>query len=96
MYEVFRGSDDGSRAVARGLMRAWREDAELRRNSMAILSCHESRPQAFLAAYLQVAGRSTRCVLTGQIAEPSLRGRTKSLVGLARLSVDKVSRVLAS
>ncbi len=96
MYEVFRGHDAGSRAVARGLMRAWRENAELRRGSMAILSCHESSPSAFLAAYLQVAGRSTRVVLSGQAGESSLGGRTKSLVGLARLSVDKVSRVLAS
>lgn len=96
MYEVFRGHDAGSRAVARGLLRAWRENPELRRNSMAILACHESSPSAFLTAYLQVAGRSTRAVLTGQAGERSLGARTKSLVGLARLSVDKVSRVLAS
>lgn len=96
MYEVFRGTDAGSRAVARGLMRAWRENPELRRNSMSILACHESSPGAFLATYLQVAGRSTRVVLSGQAGEPSLRARTKSLVGLARLSVEKVSRVLAS
>ncbi|CAN5410948.1 N/A [soil metagenome] len=93
MYEVFRGTDAGSRAVARGLMHAWRENPELRKSSMAILSCHESRAGAFLSSYLQVAGRSTREVLSGQ---SGLRARTKSLVGLARLSVGKVSRVLAS
>jgi len=96
LYEVFRGSDAPTRAVGLGLLRAWREDEELRRGSMALLAGLESRPGAFVGAYLRVAGRSTRGVLTGQFGEASLRGRTKALVGLAKLSARKVTQVLAT
>lgn len=95
LYEAFRGNDAPARAVGFGLLRAWREDEALRRDSMALLAGLESRPGAFVGAYLRVASRSTRGVLTGQFGESSLRGRTKALVGLARLSVRKVSQVLA-
>ncbi|HEX7603129.1 MAG TPA: FAD-dependent monooxygenase [Polyangiaceae bacterium] len=96
LYEVFRGNDEPSRAVGLGLLRAWREDDELRRGSMALLAGLESRPGAFVGAFLRVAGRSTKGVLTGQFGEPSLRGRTKALVGLAKLSARRVSQVLAT
>ena len=96
LYEVFRGSDEPSRAVGLGLLRAWREDEGLRRGSMALLAGLESRPSAFVGAFLRVAGRSTKGVLTGQFGEPSLRGRTKALVGLAKLSARRVSQVLTA
>ena len=62
---------------------------------MALLAGLESSPAAFVGAYLRVAGRSTRGVLTGQFGEPSLRGRTRALVGLAKLSARRVTQVLA-
>jgi 2-polyprenyl-6-methoxyphenol hydroxylase-like FAD-dependent oxidoreductase len=96
LYEVFRGVDDGTRALREGIFRYWNDGEGARARSMALLSGHESRLPAFLREYLTVVGKSTSTVLRGQVNEPSLGGRMRSLVGLGRKSVEKLGLVARS
>ncbi len=93
IYEVFRGVDDGTRAIRAGIFRYWRADMEHRANSMALLSGRESRLPSFLREYLTVASMSTSTVLRGAVNEPTLRGRVKSLYGLTQKSFQKLRLV---
>jgi 2-polyprenyl-6-methoxyphenol hydroxylase-like FAD-dependent oxidoreductase len=90
LYEVFRGTEDGTRAIREGIFRYWNGSPGARARSMALLSGHESRLPAFLREYLTVVGKSTSTVLRGQVNEPSLPGRVRSLVGLGRKSWEKL------
>jgi 2-polyprenyl-6-methoxyphenol hydroxylase-like FAD-dependent oxidoreductase len=62
LYEVFRGTDDGTRAIRAGIFHYWTSSAGARARSMALLSGHESRLPAFLREYVTVATRSTSSV----------------------------------
>ncbi len=93
LYEVFRGVDDGARAIREGIFRYWGSSAGSRARSMALLSGHESRLPAFLREYLTVVGMSTSSVLRGEVNEPSLGGRMRSLYGLGKKSLEKRSVV---
>ena len=93
LYEVFRGIDDGTRAIREGIFRYWNGGARARARSMALLSGHESRLPAFLREYLTVVTQSTSLVLRGQVNEPSLTGRFRSLVGLGKKSFEKLGLV---
>jgi squalene monooxygenase len=90
LYEVFRGADDGTRAIRKGIFRYWQSSERSRARSMALLSGAESRLPAFLREYLTVVGMSTEVVLRGAVNEPTLAGRWRSLVGLARKSFEKL------
>jgi squalene monooxygenase len=93
MYEVFRGVDDGSRAIREGIFRYWNAAEGNRARSMALLSGHESGLTFFLREYLIVVGLSTSTVLRGQVNDPSVGGRVRSLVGLGRKSLEKLGLV---
>jgi 2-polyprenyl-6-methoxyphenol hydroxylase-like FAD-dependent oxidoreductase len=93
LYEVFRGVDDGTRAIRDGIFRYWHAAEGNRARSMALLSGHESRLPAFLREYLTVVGTSTSSVLRGRVNDPSLGGRVRSLVGLGRKSLEKLGLV---
>jgi 2-polyprenyl-6-methoxyphenol hydroxylase-like FAD-dependent oxidoreductase len=93
LYEVFRGVDDGTRAIRDGIFRYWRAAEGNRARSMALLSGHESRLPAFLREYITVVGASTSSVLRGRVNDPSLGGRVRSLVGLGRKSLEKLGLV---
>ena len=82
MYEVFRGVDDGTRAIREGIFQYWNAAEGNRARSMALLSGHESGLPHFLREYLVVVGMSTSTVLRGGVNDPSLAGRVQSLVGL--------------
>jgi squalene monooxygenase len=93
LYEVFRGTDAGSKTLQAGVFRYWKRSARARKSSMGILSGDESRPVVFMTEYARVLGLSTLDVLDGLIAEPSVRGgysRMKSLLktSLGRLEVS--------
>jgi hypothetical protein len=96
LYEVFRGSDDGTRAIRAGIFRYWNGSAQARARSMALLSGHDSRLAAFLNEYLTVVGKSTSSVLRGLVNDPSVGGRVRSLVGLSRKSWEKLGLVARS
>jgi 2-polyprenyl-6-methoxyphenol hydroxylase-like FAD-dependent oxidoreductase len=93
MYEVFRGVDDGTRAIREGIFQYWNAAESNRGRSMALLSGHESGLTFFLREYLVVVGMSTSTVLRGGVNDPSLAGRMKSLVGLGRKSFEKLGLV---
>ncbi len=93
LYEVFRGIDDGTRAIREGIFSYWNGSAGSRARSMSLLSGRESRLPFFLREYLTVVGKSTASVLRGQVNEPSLSGRMRSLVGLGRKSLEKLGLV---
>jgi 2-polyprenyl-6-methoxyphenol hydroxylase-like FAD-dependent oxidoreductase len=93
MYEVFRGVDDGTRAIREGIFRYWNAAEGNRARSMALLSGHESGLTFFLREYLIVVGLSTSTVLRGKVNDPSVGGRVRSLVGLGRKSFEKLGLV---
>jgi 2-polyprenyl-6-methoxyphenol hydroxylase-like FAD-dependent oxidoreductase len=93
IYEVFRGIDDGSRAIREGIFRYWESSAGARARSMALLSGQESRLPPFLREYLTVVSMSTGVVLQGRVNEPSLGGRVRSLYGLVNKSFEKLGLV---
>ena len=96
IYEVFRGVDDGSRAIREGIFRYWNSSIRNRARSMALLSGHESRLPPFLREYLYVAGMSTSSALRGRVNEPTVTGRLRSLVGIGQKSVEKLGLVAKS
>jgi squalene monooxygenase len=93
IYEVFRGADDGTRAIREGIFEYWNGSRGARARSMGLLSGHDSRLPSFLREYLTVVGLSTTTVLRGAVNEPTLPGRVRSLVGLAGKSFEKMGMV---
>src|SRR4051812_13342394 len=93
LYEVFRGTDDGTRAIRAGIFEYWNGGVRARARSMALLSGHESSLPAFLREYVTVATKSTSSVLRGQVNEPSMGGRVRSLVGLGNKIWEKLGMV---
>lgn len=93
LYEVFRGTEDGTRAIRDGIFRYWNDSVKARARSMALLSGHESRLPAFLREYLTVVRKSTSSVLRGAVNEPSLAGRVRSMIGLGRKGWEKLGLV---
>jgi len=88
LYEVFRASEPGTRAIREGIFRYWEGSTEARARSMALLSGADSRLGVFLREYLTVVGTAGSAAL-------SARGeRADSLAGLWRKSVEKFSIVL--
>ena len=93
LYEVFRGTDDGARAIRQGIFQYWNAAPGNRARSMALLSGHESSLPAFLREYVHVATTSTSSVLRGEVNEPSIQGRVRSLVGLGNKIWEKLGMV---
>jgi squalene monooxygenase len=93
LYEVFRGTDDGTRAIRAGIFEYWNGGVRARARSMALLSGHESSLPAFLREYMTVATKSTSSVLRGDVNERSVAGRVRSLVGLGRKTWEKLGMV---
>ena len=93
LYEVFRGTDDGTRAIRAGIFQYWNDSVGARARSMALLSGHESSLPAFLREYVTVATKSTSSVLRGEVNEPSIPGRVRSLVGLGNKIWEKLGMV---
>jgi 2-polyprenyl-6-methoxyphenol hydroxylase-like FAD-dependent oxidoreductase len=93
LYEVFRGAEDSTRAIRHGIFRYWESSGRARAASMALLSGHESRLASFLGEYWRVVLRSTGGVVRGQVNEPSLGGRARSLKGLASKAWEKLGKV---
>ncbi len=90
LYEVFRGSDAGSKALQAGVFRYWRKGPKRRAASMDILSGEDVRPSAFVKEYSRVFGSSAAGVLAGVINDPALRARAKVLRSLAKTSLGRL------
>jgi len=96
LYEVFRGTDDGTRAIRAGIFKYWNDGVGARARSMALLSGHESSLPAFLREYITVATKSTSSVLRGEVNDPSFGGRVRSFVGLGSKIREKLGLVAKS
>jgi len=94
LYEVFRGAEDSTRAIRHGIFRYWEGGARARAKSMALLSGAESRLPAFLGEYWRVVLQSVGGVVRGQVNDPSLQGRLRSLRGLSSKAAEKLARVV--
>ncbi len=91
MYEVFLGAEDGTRAIREGIFRYWEGSVLHRARSMALLSGHDSKLESFVREYVKVVAMSTSTAILGRVNEPSLAGRVRSLVGLGKKTMEKVS-----
>jgi 2-polyprenyl-6-methoxyphenol hydroxylase-like FAD-dependent oxidoreductase len=95
LYDVFRGGDDGARAMRNGLFRYWTSGPRARAASMSLLSGRESRLRAFIAEYFSVVGESAVSVLGGADAVGADGGRRGAAGGLARTAYEQLRRTAA-
>jgi len=97
IYEAFRGTEDGSRAIRKALFSYWHGGERNRRRSLALLSCSEGRPHVFLAEYLRTARHAVESSLLPRHAQhypvsDRLR-QVHSAVGLASDKFGLVAQV---
>lgn len=90
LYEVFRGQDEGSKALQAGVFDYWASSERSRRASMDILSGEELRLSAFVAEYSRVFGRSATEVLKQHVTQPV--AGTAALRSLARTSFGRLEQ----
>lgn len=95
LYDVFRGSGEGARALRSGLFRYWTSGPRARGASMSLLSGRESRLRAFVAEYFSVVGESALAVLGGADDVVLHNGRRAAAEGLARTAVEQLRRTAA-
>ncbi len=95
LYDVLRATDDGTRAIRRGLFRYWTSGPRARGASIALLSCAESRPRAFVEEYLRVVAAATGGVLRGEVNAPSLAGRAGAMLAMGRRAIREIARATA-
>jgi 2-polyprenyl-6-methoxyphenol hydroxylase-like FAD-dependent oxidoreductase len=88
LYEVFRGTEPGTRAIREGIFRYWAGSQGARSRSMALLSGADSRLTSFLREYLTVVATSGLAAVRGQ---PAAGERAQALMGLTRKSWEKFS-----
>jgi squalene monooxygenase len=93
LYEVFKGHDEGSRALQHGVFQYWTSSARARRASMDILSGEELRVSRFVVEYSRVFGTSAVEVVKRLPKEP-LAG-TVRLQALGRTSAGKLAETVA-
>lgn len=89
LYEVFRGQDEGGKALQAGVFRYWDSSARSRRASMDILSGEETRVRKFVTEYTRVFQGSAVQVLKQLAREPI--GGTVRLSSLARTGLGRIS-----
>lgn len=88
LYEVFRGQDEGSKALQGGVFRYWASSARRREASMGILSGEELRVSRFVVEYSRVFGISAVQVMKRLAREPRLG--TSHLRSLATTSFGRL------
>jgi hypothetical protein len=94
LYEVFRGMDQGSKALQAGVFDYWGSSPRARAASMDILSGEEVRVSRFVAEYTRVFGRSAFEVVKQLPGEP--RAGTTRLTALARTSFGRLGEATKS
>ncbi|HEY8379704.1 MAG TPA: FAD-dependent monooxygenase [Nannocystis sp.] len=94
IYEVFRGGNEGARAIQRALFDYWEASHESRVRSMALLSCTEGRPSVFLSEYLKTARHALETSLLPRHARAlPARDRLRQVTGAALLASNKLGLV---
>lgn len=94
IYEVFRGGNEGARAIQRALFEYWASGRTARARSMALLSCAEGRPQVFLTEYLKAARYAIESSLVARhAAHLPTRDRLRQVSGAMQLASNKLGLV---
>ncbi len=94
IYEVFRGGNEGARAIQRALFEYWASGPVARARSMALLSCAEGRPQVFLTEYLKAARYAIESSLVARhAAHLPTRDRLRQVSGAVQLASNKLGLV---
>ena len=94
IYEVFRGGNEGARAIQRALFEYWASGPTARARSMALLSCAEGRPQVFLSEYLKAARYALESSLIARhAAHLPTRDRLRQVSGAMQLASHKLGLV---
>jgi 2-polyprenyl-6-methoxyphenol hydroxylase-like FAD-dependent oxidoreductase len=94
IYEVFRGGNEGARAIQRALFDYWASGPTARARSMALLSCAEGRPQVFLSEYLKAARYAIESSLVARhAAHLPTRDRLRQVSGAMQLASNKLGLV---
>ena len=94
IYEVFRGGNEGARAIQRALFEYWASGPTARARSMALLSCAEGRPQVFLSEYLKAARYALESSLVARhAAHLPTRDRLRQVSGAVQLASHKLGLV---
>ncbi len=94
IYEVFRGGNEGARAIQRALFDYWASGAVARVRSMALLSCAEGRPAVFLSEYLKAARYAIESSLVARhAAHLPTRDRLRQVSGAMQLASNKLGLV---
>ncbi|HEY0136048.1 MAG TPA: FAD-dependent oxidoreductase [Nannocystis sp.] len=94
IYEVFRGGNEGARAIQRALFEYWASGKTARARSMALLSCAEGRPQVFLTEYLKAARYAIESSLVARhAAHLPTRDRLRQVSGAMHLASNKLGLV---
>jgi hypothetical protein len=88
LYEVFRGQDDGSKALQQGVFKYWRSSQRAQRSSMDILSGEEVRVSRFVVEYSRVF-RGSAVEVVKQLAWQPRTGGAK-LKALAKVSLGRL------
>ncbi len=92
LFDIFRGSDPGSRALRDAVFQYWQSE-RARRASMAILVGDEPRTRVFATEYARVAMLSSRALLRdGSVSArvAAFSGALEAARTASRLFVDKV------
>ena len=92
LYEVFRGQDEGGKALQDGVFRYWGSSERSRRASMDILSGEELRVRKFVTEYTRVFQGSAVQVLK-QVAREPVEG-TSRLTKLAKTGLGRISEAV--
>ncbi len=97
LYEVFRGQDEGSKALQGGVFDYWASSERSREASMNILSGEELRVSRFVAEYSRVFGLSAVQVLKRFATQPvvgtaHLRSLAKTSFGRLGVAVERTTR----
>jgi 2-polyprenyl-6-methoxyphenol hydroxylase-like FAD-dependent oxidoreductase len=94
LYEVFRGGNEGARAIQRALFGYWASGRSARVRSMALLSCAEGRPSVFLSEYLKAARYAIESSLIPRhAAHMATRDRLRQVSGAMQLTSNKLALV---
>lgn len=94
IYEVFRGGNEGARAIQRALFDYWTASRTARVRSMALLSCAEGRPSVFLSEYLKTARYALESSLIPRHASHMAnRDRLRQVAGAVQLAGNKLGLV---
>lgn len=94
IYEAFRGTEDGARAIRRALFSYWQGGERNRQRSLALLACSEGRPHVFLAEYLRTARHAVESSLVPRHAQHfPVSDRLRQMHSAMGLASDKFGLV---